>query len=621
MLRDVLETIRQETRELTAELPFESYLSRALADRRLTRRSHALINDMIRAAGVGTAPDGDPRYDLFRNEVFGLEGPIRQVADYFAAAARGLDPRRRILLLIGPPGAGKSTLIDVLKRGLERYTRSPEGEVWAIKGCPVHEDPLHLIPARHRHALEGLDIEGELCPFCRWAVRELHRGDVGRVPVERVALSAEDGVGIGTFVATDPGSEDLTRLIGKVDVSLLEPASVVSARRAFRLDGELQAANRGFVDLVEVLKMDERFLSVLLTASEERLIKLGGPGLMYVDEAIVAESNLAEYEAFAEEPKAAALRDRIVVVRIGYALSVADEARIYQKMLGRADLGPTRLSPLALPAAATLAVLSRLTGPRTSDRDLRRKLRLFDGRFVPDAYPEDVEALREAAPEEGMSGLSPRFVATQLSNALAAEPPCLSGITALRALWAGLSQRAGFREEQRDGWLRLFAIAREEHDDLVRREVRVALVRGFSDDAETTARQVLRELELWSAGAEGDPGTVRALEQAIGIPGHRRDQVRARWLSRLRIAERQGDVPLHMAEGALREAVERLLLPDWAEAADRLASEGRGTILQELVERGGFPEACADDLLRYAGELGRPRRGRHREGVPRWLHA
>lgn len=619
MLREVLETVRQEARELAAEVPFEAYAARAVADRRLTRRSHALINDMIRAAGVDTAPDGGPRYDLFRGELFGLDGPIRQVADYFAAAARGLDPRRRILLLVGPPGSGKSTLVDVLKRGLERYTRTLEGEVWAIKGCPVHEEPLHLIPVRHRESLEGLDVEGDLCPFCRWLVREVYRGDLARVPVERVVFSAAEGVGIGTFVATDPGSEDLTRLVGRVDVSLLEPGSVVSARRAFRLDGELQAANRGLADLVEVLKMDERFLSVLLTATEERLIKLGGPGLMYADEAIVAESNLAEYEALADDPKAAALRDRLVVVKVGYALSVEDEVRIYEKMLRHADLGATHLSPVALPAAATLAVLSRLSGADRPGRDMSRKLRLYDGRFVSDSYPGEPEALREASPDEGMSGLSPRFVATQLSNALAAQPPCLSGIDLLRALWSGLSQRAGFREEDRDGWLRLFSLAREEHDDLVRRAIRIALVRGFNSEAEAKAREGLRELELWTGGAgEGDLGTLRAVEQTIAVPGYHRAEVRLDWLSRLRSSAEYGDVPLHMAEGGLREAIERLSLPDWPRASSRLTVD-RGAILEGLVDEGGFRDDCAVDLIDYARQLVRPRRERRGERASGWL--
>src|SRR5581483_1912364 len=344
-LATILKGVQQEARELSAEMPFEAYVERVQKNRRLARLSHQLVHDMILAAGVTVDRTGRRTYHLFGDELFGVEDAVAQVVEYFQAAARRLDVRKRILLLVGPPGCGKSTLVNTIKQGLEDYTRTREGAVYAIKGCPVYEDPLHLIPRHRRKQLRNIHVEGELCPYCRWLVRNAYRGDIARVPVQRFAFSASEGVGIGTYVATDPGSEDMTRLVGQVDLSLLRASTDRNAaRQAYRLDGELNAANRGLADLIEILKMDERFLSVLLALSQEQTIKLAGRGIMYADEAIVAHSNLAEYEAITSEPRAAALLDRLVVVRMGYALAVRHEVRIYEKMLAQSGVAG-RLSP------------------------------------------------------------------------------------------------------------------------------------------------------------------------------------------------------------------------------------------------------------------------------------
>lgn len=606
-LSSIMRGIQQDARQLSREVSFEAYLDMVRRDRRLARLSHELIHDMILAAGVRPGLGGRTTYELFADRLFGVDDAISQVVDYFAAASRRLEARKRILLLIGPPGSGKSTLVNTIKEGLEDYTRTAAGAVYAIKGCPVYENPLHLIPRHRRRALRNIYVEGELCPYCEWLVRNVYKHDVTRVPVQRFSFSVSQGIGIGTYVATDPGSEDLARLVGTVDLSQLRGSTDrQAARQAYRLDGELNAANRGVADLIEILKMDERFLSVLLALSQEQVVKLIGRGTMYADEAIVAHSNLAEYSALISDPKAAALLDRLIVVRMHYPLAVRDEVQVYAKMIEESGVKEARLSPLALPAAATFAVLTRLA-PASGGWSITRKLHFYDGRFVSGVRPGDVEAVRAGDREDGAFGFSPRYVMNQLSRALGTREGCLTGAAVLDTLWEGLSQRAGFNGSERDAASEVFAAASAEYDELVRRAIRRALVPNYERQARTRARDTLRDLEAWSGKGGRSLDALRPLERALDVPYFRRDEVRQELLGQLRAGDRE---ELHRVDPRIEEAIERDLLPTWSEAATALnqsddkRSGVRAKLRNTLVGEWGYPEDAADELIDHASRLG-----------------
>jgi serine protein kinase len=239
----------------------------------VAQRAHARIYNMIKAPGVHVDEQEIEHYAFFDAELFGIDEPLAKVVEYFKAAAMGSDVGRRILLLYGPPSSGKSQLVILLKRALEAYTRTPEGAVYAIADCPQHEDPLNLIPHALRRDFQqetGLFIEGELCPLCSLHLREKYQGDIYQVPVQRFFFSEKERLGIGTFVPSDPKSQDIAELVGSIDLSTIGDYGSESDPRAYRFDGELNIANRGLMEFIEMLKADERFLYVLLTLAQDK---------------------------------------------------------------------------------------------------------------------------------------------------------------------------------------------------------------------------------------------------------------------------------------------------------------------------------------------------------------
>src|SRR5438046_1117767 len=321
------------------------------------------------------------RYKFFANELFGIEEPVDQIVQYFKAAAQRLEVRKRILLLMGPVGGGKSTIVNMLKRGMENWTKT-EGAVYSNKDCPMHEEPLHLIPHQLRAEIEkhyGIYIEGDLCPQCRYALDKTYGGRHEDMKVHRVIFSEKERVGIGTFSPSDPKSQDITELTGSIDLSTIGEVGVESDPRAYRFDGELNIANRGLMEFVEMLKVDEKFLYSLLTLSQEQSIKTGRFAMIYADEVILSHSNENEYIAFAGNRKSEALQDRIILVRVPYNLRVSQEERIYDKLLHQSEaLRNVHLAPNTLRVAAMFAVMTRLEEPKNANVDLVKKMRLYD---------------------------------------------------------------------------------------------------------------------------------------------------------------------------------------------------------------------------------------------------
>ena len=353
----------------------------------LVRTSHEYIWDMLLWYGRDVeGSDVQKARELFKRELFGVDEPLGRVVDYFKAAAAGSDVGRRLLLLLGPPSGGKSTLAILLKRGLEEYSRTDAGALYAIKGSPLRESPLNLIPASLRPEFRetyGVDIAGEISPWARDYVDRECDGDYLRVPVERIFLSEAARVGIGTYAPHDPSTADIADLVGSVDLSKVAEVGDEGDPRAWSWSGAVYAASRGMLEMIEILKVKREFLYLLLTMTQEKNVKVARFPLIYLDETILAHTNLAEFNRFLQEKENEALLDRMVIIKVPYALSYKDESRIYKKLVyGAPAFRNTHLDPHVLHLAAVFAILTRHTQagtrrPRSAEKSphVRRRVR------------------------------------------------------------------------------------------------------------------------------------------------------------------------------------------------------------------------------------------------------
>jgi serine protein kinase len=622
-----LEEYRDRERELMWEGTFAQYFEIASKRPEVTRLSHERIYHMIMDAGVETTRTGDPRYTFFTQEIFGIEKPLQQIVDYFHSAAQRLEVRKRILLLMGPVGGGKSTIVHLIKRGLEAYTRVPEGAVYVIKGCPMHEEPLHLIPNDLRPDVErefGLYIEGDLCPHCRYMVDTQYHGRIEEVPVKRIAFSEKYRVGIGTFTPSDPKSQDISELVGGIDLSTIGEVGVESDPRAYRFDGELNIANRGIMEFVEMLKTDEKFLYVLLTLSQEQNIKTGRFSMIYADEVVVSHTNEHEYQAFVGNKKSEALQDRIILVKVPYNMRASDEVKIYEKLLKQSALKDVHIAPYTLRIASIFAVLSRLEPSKKAGMSLMKKLKLYDGEDIEDFKQKDLKELQEEAVREGMDGISPRYVINRLSNALVKQNvTCINPIDALRALKDGLDQHTSITREERERYLAFISEARKEYDDMARKEVQRAFVYSYEESARTLLNNYLDNVEAYcnktklrdpitDEEMEPDEHLMRSIEEQIGITENSKRSFREEILIRISSLARRGQTFDYTSHERLKEAIEKKLFADLRDVVkittstrtpDKEQLRKINEVVNRLMAEHGYCHVCANEILRYVGSL------------------
>ena len=622
-----IELYRKEEEMLKWEGTFREYLEIIKEKPWVAQSAHSRVYNMIKDSGV-EEEKGVKKYEFFSNQLFGLEESLeRLVEEYLHPSAKRLDVRKRILLLMGPVSGGKSTLVTMLKRGLEAYSLTDRGAVFGIKGCPMHEDPLHLIPQHLRKDFfdeYGIRIEGNLSPLNLMRLEEEYGGRIEDVQIERVFFSEDRRVGIGTFSPSDPKSQDIADLTGSIDFSTIAEFGSESDPRAYRFDGELNKANRGMMEFQEMLKCDEKFLWHLLSLTQEGNFKAGRFALISADELIVAHTNETEYRSFISNKKNEALHSRIIVMPIPYNLKVTEEEKIYEKMISESDVANVHIAPHTLRVAAMFTILTRLKEPKKGDIDLVKKMRLYDGENVEGFNLADVNELKKEYGDEGMSGIDPRYVINRISSTIIRkEMTIINAVRCLSSLKKGLDQHPSITPELRERYLNFISVARKEYDEIAKKEVQKAFVYSYEESAKTLMDNYLDNVEAYCnkiklqdpiTGEEINPDEklMRSIEEQIGISENAKKAFREEILIRISAYARKGKRFDYNSHDRLRDAIQKKLFADLKDVVkittssktpDEQQLKKVNDVVARLIDEHGYNSTSANELLRYVGSL------------------
>ncbi len=608
------------------------YLDVVKADPIITKLSHARIYDMIMSVGVRSVQDSDdPRskrlhkdepvkvFNFFADEFFGIEKTVSQIVRFFHSASLKGEESRQVLYLMGPVGSGKSSLVERVQRGLEQAL-----PVYAIDGCPMNEEPLHLIPRHLRREFEkmlGVHIEGDLCPVCRYRLKQEYGQRYEEFPVITRSFSKRNRVGVGVVPPVDPNNQDTSVLIGSEDISKLDQYSEGDPR-VLELNGALNVGNRGMVEFIEVFKNETEYLHAMITATQEKVIPAPGRhGMVYVDTTIIAHSNEAEWQKFKADHTNEAILDRIVVVKVPYNLRLSEEVKIYQKIIRNSDFR-AHVAPHTLELASMFAILSRLEP--TSKCDLMTKLRLYNGEEVVEkgrTKKIDVAELKDDTKREGMSGISTRFIMKALDNALSDNVVgnCINPINVRESL-IGMTKEADMPDDQRKQYLEFLQdTLHKEYLDLLEKEITRAFVYSYQEQAEALFQNYLDHAEAYVNKTKvrdrntkeelpPDEGFLKSIEEQIAIIGSAADGFRQEVIAYLWATSRRGEKVSYKSYEPLKEAIEKKLMTSVrdisriitkARTRDEEQSTKYSAMVQNLLEN-GYCESCVDVVLKYA---------------------
>lgn len=612
---------------------FLSYLEQLREDLSIAKLAHSRIYGVILKSGIrDILHDDDPRtkrlfkdsstkvYNFFADEFFGIEKAIGQIVRYFHAASLKGEESRQVVYLMGPVGSGKSSLIERLHRGLEEESEP----LYMIERCPMFEEPLHLIPRHLRKEFEkmlGVHIEGELCPVCRYRLKEEFDGRYEEFPVCTMEFSKRARVGIAVVPPVDPNNQDTSVLIGSEDISKLDLYSEGDPR-VLELNGALNIGNRGIVEFIEVFKNEIEYLHCMITATQEKVVPAPGRhGLVYVDTVIVAHSNEAEWQKFKADHTNEAILDRIVVIKVPYNLRLSEEVKIYQKIIRNSDFH-AHVAPHTLEVASMFAILSRLEP--TNKCDLMTKLKLYNGEEIVEkgrTKKVDFQELREAAKREGMTGISTRFIMKALDNTLSdnMEGNCINPIHVREAL-INMVKEADLPDDTRKQYLEFLQdTLHKEYLDLLEKEITRAFVYSYQEQAETLFQNYLDHTEAYVNKSKvkdqntkeelaPDEGFMKSIEEQIAIIGSAADGFRQEVIAYLWAANRRGTKIDYRSYEPLKEAIEKKLMTSVrdlsriitkARMRDEEQSEKYNAMVKNLLESGYCP-SCVDIVLKYA---------------------
>lgn len=667
----ILDSLRSQIdltdfKKLNWEGSFTEYLDIVLQQPGVTRTAYQRLYDMIMSHGtedIYENKDKQTRFKFFTefaakksDGIYGLDKPLQQLVNTFKSAALGYGTERRVILLHGPVGSAKSTIARLLKRGLEDYSRTDAGMLFtfawkAADGTwvkdPMHGEPLQLVPEESRAKLlaelnencakpysYNIQIKGDLSPYSRFEYKTRlakYDGDwlamlQNEVKVFRLILSEKDRIGIGTFQPKDEKNQDSTELTGDINYRKIAEFGSDSDPRAFNFDGELNIANRGIVEFIEVLKLDVAFLYDLLGASQEHKIKPKKFAQTDIDEVILGHTNEPEYRRLQNNEFMEALRDRTVKIDIPYVTRLKDEVRIYEKDFNVERVRGKHIAPHTIEVAAMWAVLTRVSPPKHAGLSVMQKLKLYNGKTMPGFTEDNVIELKRESPNEGMTGISPRYIQDKISNALVSHPDedNINPFMVMKELEEGLRHHALIKDEEQFRYFReLLTTVREEYEDIVKNEVQ----RAIAADEEALTRQCANYIDSVKAYTqrekvrnrytgnyeEPDERLMRSVEEKIDIPEGRKDDFRREIMNYIGALAIDGKKFDYKTNERLQKALELKLFEDQKDSiklsslvsnvVDKATQEKIDVVKSRLIRNYGYNDSSATDVLNFVASI------------------
>ncbi len=654
---------------------FDEYLDLVKQNPKISRNAFQRMFDMIIEAGTEEYVDFKKpvvRYKFFddlpnngKDAVFGLDVALMKLVNILKAAALGYGTEKRVILLHGPVGSAKSTICRMLKKGLEAYSRTEKGSLYTFEWIdeknelggilgkdtkvfpsPMHEEPLLLIPEELRTQLcdeinrgqQGdyrIKIEGELSPPSRYIFRQLmdkYNGDLvkvfSHVRVRRMFLSEADRIGIGTFQPKDEKNQDSTELTGDINYRKIAEYGSDSDPRAFNFDGEFNVANRGLIEFVEVLKLDVAFLYDLLGASQEHRVKPKKFAQTHIDEVIIGHTNEPEYRRLQDNEFMEALRDRTVKVDIPYITRFKDEIRIYKKDFNSQKMRGISIAPHTIEMAAMWAILTRLEKPKKANLTRLQKLKLYDGRTLPNYTEDNVKELRKETTHEGLAGISPRYIQDKISNAIVNAQQNNRGsvnpFMIINELESGLKSHSLIsNEDLKTEYRELLGVVKQEYEEIIKSEVQRAisadesalqrLCANYIDNIKAFTQKEKVKNPFSGMDEEPDERLMRSIEDKMEVTESRKEDTRREIMNYIGALAVEGKKFNYKMNERLHKALELKLFEDQKDSikltslvssvVDKDTQEKIDIVKTRLIKDFGYDEISATDVLHYVASI------------------
>ena len=630
--KEFIESDREARNKQKFEGNFLDYLEIIKSNPDIAKLAHKRMYDIIVGKGVELLKaEENPRvkkiygnetirkYDFFKNDFYGIDKVIMKLVNYFNSASMKGEESRQVLYLVGPVGAGKSSLVESLKKALEEAD-----PIYALKGCPMHEEPLHLIPKHLRPKFEellGVQIEGDLCPVCRYRLMHDYNGKYEEFPVETKTFSIRSRKGIGVVPPVDPNNQDTSILTGSIDISKMDMYAEDDPR-IFSLNGAFNVGNRGLVEFIEVFKNDVEYLHTIITATQEKSVPSPGKGSMiYFDGLIIAHSNGAEWNKFKSDHTNEAILDRIVKIEVPYCLELDEEMKIYQKIIKKSNF-KAHIAPHTIEVAAMFAILSRLS-PSTKV-DPMTKLKIYNGEEIVEKGTTkriDIMELREeSGTYEGMKGISTRFIIKAIDNALSnSECDCINPLSIMESIIKSIKEMDIGADDKKKYLGFIQDTIRKEYNKMLEKEITKAFIHSFREQAESLFNNYIDNAEAFvnkskikdtSTGEELNPDEefMRNIEEQIGVSESSSKGFRADVTSYMFYLVRSGAKIDYTSYEPLKEAIEKKLIASVKDLSriitksrvrDKEQAEKYNAMVEEM-KNNGYCMHCCDVILKYA---------------------